>query len=75
MLLLYCITLFVSEPFITFSVPCDYMICDCDIYDHSMTSVTLSLYFVTCVTITCDVTLNPLPKSKIKKSENKNQNK
>ena len=75
MLLLYYMTLSVLESFMTFSVSCDYVICDCDIYDHSMTSVTLSLYFVTCVTITCDVTSHSLSKSKIKKIKNKNQNK
>jgi len=38
-------------------------------------SFSMSHNHVTCVTIIHDITLHPLPKSKIKKSKSKNQNK
>jgi len=49
--------------FISFHCVMQLCDCDCDICN----------FFVTGVTITYNVILNPLPKSKIKKSRNQNQ--
>ena len=34
----------ILDPFIIFSIPYDYVTCNCDIYDHSVTSITLLLH-------------------------------
>ena len=66
MLLLYCIMLSILEPFITFFVSYNHVICNCDICDHTVIGVMILSHFITYVTITYDIILYPLPKSKIK---------
>ena len=68
MLLPYYIILFVPKPSIIFFVSHNYVICNCDIYDHSVTSVISPLCLVTCMTITIthDILLQALFKSKSK---------
>ena len=53
----------------------DHVTYNSNIYDHTVIGVTYISCFVTCVTITCNITPHPLSKSKIKKSKNKNKNK
>ena len=60
------IILFISESFMNFSMLYDYVICNCDIYNHSITGIILLSLFMICVTITYDITSYPLSKSKIK---------
>ena len=66
MLLLYYIMLSILEPFITFFVSYNHVICNCDICDHTVIGVMILSHFITYVTITYDIILYPLPKSKIK---------
>ena len=67
-LLPYYIILFVPKPSITFSISYNCMICDCDIHDHFVTSVTPPLCLVIYITITIiyDILLQTLSKSKNK---------
>ena len=60
MLLLCYIMSFVSESSMFFSMSHNYVTYDCDIY---YTSIVLCDF----VAVTCNITLHPLPKSKIKK--------
>ena len=45
MLLLYYIILLILKSFMTFSVSHDYVTCDCDICNHSVTSVIYDFFF------------------------------
>jgi len=71
MLLPYYMTSSILKPFISFSVTCDDVTCDCDICNYTVINIMSLLYFVTCITITHDVTLYLSSKSKIKKSKEK----
>ena len=78
MLLLYYIISFILEPSMIFSVLHNHVICDYDICDHFVTSVTFLSHFVTCITIIQDIILQALSKSKIKvkiKIRKRNKNK
>ena len=60
MLLLYCMILSILESFITFFVLYNHITCNCDICDHTVIGVIILSYFITCVTITYNVTSHPL---------------
>jgi len=62
-------TLSILKPFIFFSMSCDDVTCDCDVCNHTVIDVMSLSCFVTCVTITHDIILHLLPKSKINKSK------
>ena len=66
MLLLYCIMLSILEPFITFFVSYNHVICNCDICDHTVIGVMILSHFITYMTIIYDVILYSLPKFKVK---------
>jgi len=51
---------------------CDY---DYNIYNHSIIDIVFLSYFVTCVTIICDIISHSLPESKIKKMKRKTKKK
>jgi len=57
-LLLYYTILFIQEPFTIFSILYDYVICNCDICDHTVTDITSLLWYLTIVTIIYDIILN-----------------
>ena len=48
--------LLILEPFVSFSILCNYVICNCDLYDYSITDVISLLCFVTYVTVIHNVT-------------------
>jgi len=75
MLLLCYIILFILEPSMLFSVWHNYVTCDYNIYDYPITGIMPPLWFVTCVTIICNLILYSLSKSKIRKiNRNENEN-
>ena len=61
----------ISESSISFSVSCDCVTCDCDLYDHSVTDVIPLSYFMTYMTIIHDIISHSLSKSKMIKMKMK----